>query len=195
MASEINLKGKSVCIFGLKGCGKSNLAATLLGMYGNTALVYDTLSEYSDAQSYDRYVPTNRYNAAELEKITRAVMHSRRYRLFIIDEANRYCPSKPAPLPQAIADLNDWCRHDQYDIIPVYICRRPTQLNQDLTEQADYIAIFRLAGVNDVKYLNELSAGLGDTVQKLPQYHFCLVDPLRNYQVMLPVPKALKSNH
>ncbi|CAI82866.1 hypothetical protein cbdbA704 [Dehalococcoides mccartyi CBDB1] len=179
----------------MKGCGKSNLAATLLDMYGSTALVYDTLSEYPDTAAYDRYVPANRYNSAELEKITRAVMRSRRYRLFIIDEANRYCPSKPSPLPQAIADLNDWCRHEQYDIVPVYLCRRPTQLNQDLTEQADYLCIFRLAGVNDVKYLNELSAGLGDTVRQLSQYHFVMVDQARNYQVMRPVKKAIKSNH
>lgn len=191
---ELNLKGKTAVIFGLKGSGKSNLAATIAESYGGQCLIYDALGEYSASASYDRYVPNDRNSTAELETIIRAVMRSRKYRLFIIDEAHRPAPPKPAPLPLALRDLNDFCRHEQYNISVLFISQRPVKLHQDITEQADYLMIFRLAGTNDQKYLNELSSGLGDAVPKLADYHFMLVNQKREYQLMQPVPKANKSN-
>ncbi len=192
---QIDLKGKRVCIFGLQGSGKSNLAALILKQYGQSALIYDTLAEYKDELEYWRYVPKNRGDQAELSAIVRLALKTRRWRMIVIDEANRYCPSKPAPLPQAISDLNDWCRHKQYDIIPVYIARRPVQLNQDLTELASHLFIFNLAGKNDVQYLNDLKAGLGDAAQGLKQYHFIVVNERREYQVLKPITKQDMLSH
>ncbi|MBA7581104.1 hypothetical protein ES708_23004 [subsurface metagenome] len=110
----------------------------------------------------------------------------KRYSLIVIDEANRFCPPKPAPLPQTVADLNDWRAH--YGITAGYISRRPVQLNQDLTELSHYLFIFSLQGKNDIGYLNDLSAGLGDAVSQLSPYYYMVVDPLRHYQVYSPVP-------
>jgi hypothetical protein len=45
------------------------------------------------------------------------------YSLFIIDEANRFCPPKPKLLPAAVADLNDQNRH--YLMSVGYVARRP----------------------------------------------------------------------
>lgn len=191
---ELNLKGKTGVIFGLKGSGKSNLAATIAESYGASCLIYDALGEYSGSASYDRYVPNDRNSIKELETIIRAVMRTRKYRLFIIDEAHRPAPPKPAPLPLALRDLNDFCRHEQYDISVLFISQRPVKLHQDITEQADYIFLFRLSGKNDQVYLNELSAGLGDAVPKLPDYHFMLVNQKREYKLMAPVAKANKSS-
>ncbi|MFC1846763.1 hypothetical protein ACFLYS_01725 [Chloroflexota bacterium] len=183
----IDLNDKGFCIFGLRGGGKTNLAKHILKQYAGKALIYDTLHEYDDAP-FDNFRPTDRQSVAELENITRLVMKSRRYKLFIIDETNRYCPAKPKPLPQAVADLNDWQRH--YGISTGYICRRPSQLNGDLTELAAYLFIFKLTGKNDIQYLNDIAVGMGDAAAALRPFHYILAPPDRGqYQVKKPVPE------
>ena len=181
----LDLESKAFCIFGLPDSGKSTLAAFILSQYGASAFVYDTLNEYPGSP-FDSYSPRGRYDSGELDQVIRAVMTSQRYSLILIDETNRFCPPKPSPLPQAIADLNDWRAH--YKVTVGYIARRPVQLNQDLTELAHYLFIFNLKGRNDIAYLNDLAAGLGDVVGQLPPYHFIAVDSFRNYQVYEPIP-------
>jgi hypothetical protein len=68
-----------------------------------------------------------------------------------------------------------------------YICRRPSQLNTDLTEIADYLFIFQLGGKNDIQYLNDLKQGLGEAVKNLPPFHFVTVYPDRSFRVSNPV--------
>lgn len=186
----IDLTRKIFVVFGFREAGKSVLSANIGNVFGDKCLFYDTLNDWHNKQvKFDIYSPINRNNPFELEAVTKAVMANPKYTMFIIDEANRHCPSKPKPLPQAIADLNDWCRHPPYSMGAGFIARRPTQLNQDITELADYMFIFQLGGKNDIKFLNDLSDGLGDTVRKLPKYHFALVKPNRSYEVCNPVAK------
>jgi len=107
--------------------------------------------------------------------------------MFIIDEANRFIKPKPTPLTQAVADMNDWCRHPQFNLSIGYIARRPTQINTDIVELCDYLFIFQLGGKNDIRYLNELRDGLGDVVLNLSPFHFALVYPNRTWRVFNPV--------
>lgn len=187
----LDLSSKGFCIFGLPDSGKSTLANSILTPYGSNAFIYDTLGEYSD-EPYDSYIPNDRNDAAELELVTRSIMASRRYSLFIIDETNRFCPSKPVPLPSAIADLNDFRAH--YGLAVGYIARRPVQLNQDLTELAHYLFIFQLDGKNDVHYLNDLKDGLGDAVTNLNPYHFILYHKGSDFEVYSPISKTFTTN-
>ena len=187
----LNLENKAFQIFGLPDSGKSTLANFILNQYGKSAFVYDTLAEFAD-EPYDSYIPKNRGSVTELEQVIRNVMKCRRYKLVFIDELNRFCPSKPVPLPQAIADLNDWRAH--YGIAFGGAARRPAQLNQDLTELAHYLFIFKLTGRNDIQYLNDLADGLGDLVKTLPPYHFVALNPGRSFQVYSPVPVKFKTD-
>ena len=184
---KVKLTRKTWCIFGYKESGKSILAKVLASKYKEKCLYYDTLHECPTAASFHSYPPQNKQSIDELEVIINLIKQNKRYRMFIIDEANRFARAKPSVLPQTIADLNDWCRHPQYNLSVGYIARRPVTLNTDLTEIADYLFIFQLGGVNDIKYLNQMRAGLGDTVMALAQYHFVMVRPNRSWEVMSPV--------
>ena len=184
---KLQLTRKTWCVFGYKESGKSILAKVLATSYGEKCLYYDTLHECPSASKFHSYAPKNKQSLPELEVIIGLIQQNRRYRMFIIDEANRYAPAKPAVLPQSIADMNDWCRHPQFNLSVGYIARRPVTLNTDLTEIADYLFIFQLGGVNDIKYLNQMRSGLGDTVKELSQYHFVVVRPNRTWEVMSPV--------
>jgi hypothetical protein len=187
---ELDLESKGFCIFGLPDSGKSTLVNFILTRWGENAFIYDTLHEYPD-QPFDSYCPDDRYSVAELEPVIRQAM-ARRYGLVVIDEANRFCPSKPAPLPQAVADLNDWRAH--YGMAAGFVCRRPVQLNQDLTELAHYLFVFRLDGLNDTRYLNDLCAGLGDAITRLEPYHFIMYHKGQGFQLMAPVPAEFKTD-
>lgn len=186
----MDLSGKTFCIFGLKKSGKSTFANYILNQFGELAIYYDTLYEAPEDAIFDVYQPKNRYSVAELELFIKAIIPVNinelpKYRMLIIDETNRFCPPKPAPLPPAVADLNDQCRH--YLMSAGYIARRPSQLNQDLTELADYLFIFRLTGKNDIKYLNDTVTGLGDAVLQLQEYEFITVNPDRSFSICNPI--------
>ena len=188
---EIDLDCKGVCIFGLPDGGKSTLARSIARTYGAQCFVYDTLHEYPP-DAYDHYRPAGRYDVPEYERTIRGAMTSGRYKMLIIDESNRFNPSKPKPLPQATADLNDWRSH--YGLATVHICRLPVQLNQDLTELAHYLFIFKMPGKNSIAYLNDSAVGLGDAASALLPYHFLIVFPDRHFEVCAPVPKDNATN-
>jgi hypothetical protein len=180
----IDLENKSACIFGLPDGGKSTLANYIGAAYGSRCFVFDTLNEFPP-EPFDSYSPKRPGDLAEFDRVLRAVISNRQYKLIIIDEANRYCPSKPQPLPQVVADLNDWRAH--WGLAVIWIARLPVQLNQDLTQMAHYLFIFRLPGKQSIQYLNDVAAGLGDTVSRLPKYHFILADGERRYSLVAPV--------
>lgn len=182
---NIDLQRKTFSVFGLKGTGKSTVANHIAEQFGWRTLVYDTLGEVPANANYYSYQPKNRGSVAEFEAVILRIKDSRQFDLFIIDEANRFAPSKPAPLPAQLADLNDQCRH--YGLSVGYIARRPVQLNQDLTELSDYIFVFSLKGIRDIKYLNDLSGGLGEAVLKLEGYQFVIVKPDRSYFISNPI--------
>lgn len=181
----ISLIGKTFCVFGLRGSGKSTLVNCIATHFGASALIYDTVHEIPESAAHFSYQPRNRYSVSELNEIIEGVLKLHRFTLFMIDEANRFCPSKPAPLPQKVQDLNDMCRH--YGLGAGYVARRPVQLNQDLTELAEYLFIFHLAGKADIAYLNDISQGLGDAVLALPNFYFVLVSADRSYEVYNPI--------
>ena len=184
---KLQLTRKTWCIFGYKEGGKSMLAKSIASDYAEKCLYYDTLHEVPALAKFHSYTPKNKHMITELEIVIDLLKKNKRYRMFIIDEANRFARAKPTVLPQALADLNDWCRHPQYNLSVGYIARRPVSLNTDLTEIADYLFIFQLGGVNDIKYLNQLRSGLGDTVKNLPKYHFAVVRPDRTWEIMKPI--------
>jgi len=184
---KLQLTRKTWAVFGYKQGGKSTLAKWLATQYKDKCLYYDTLREVPGEALFHSYTPKNSQNTGELEAIINLLKINHKYRMFIIDEANRYCKPKPSPLPQTIAEMNDWCRHPQYNLSVGYIARRPVQLNTDITEIADYLFIFQLGGKNDIKYLNDLRDGLGDIARTLPAYHFLLVYPDRSYRICNPV--------
>lgn len=178
----IDLKGKGFTIFGLRGSGKSKLAESILAST-DSHLVYDPHQEHPSVMR--RYIPKDRNSKDELNAVITRLVIPWKPALFIIDEANRYVPPKPTPMPSGVQDLVDNARH--WNIAFGCIARRPTQFNSDIVELSDYIFLFGLPGKNDHKYLNDLKRGLGDTVISLPEYHFVVVDQSRNYSVHSPV--------
>lgn len=190
-AFEIDITDKRFCILGLQGTGKSVLSKHFLETTRNN-IVYDVQREY---YGYNRYVVSlkqvHRHDPddpaiRELDHfVYKIVIGTGQIRLFIFEEANRYCPNKK-PLPGSILVLNDDQRH--LKVAFGIIARRPTQLNTDLVELAHYLFIYRLPGKNDREYLESIAEGLGDTVRELKEFHFAVVNPDRSYFVHAPVP-------
>jgi hypothetical protein len=186
-----DITNKRFCVFGLQGSGKSVLVKSLL-TYEPNHMVYDVLNEH---WGFNRYIATHRQiklqrpddpGIKELNTfVNRVILGTGRIRLFILEEANRYCPPKPQSLPSSILDLNDFQRHER--IAFGIVCRRPTQLHSDLVELAHFLFIFQLSGKNDVSYLESLQEGLGEAVKALKPYQFVIVDSGRKFTVHEPV--------
>jgi hypothetical protein len=177
-----SITDKRFVILGLQGTGKTYLAKYLLEQTP-ASIAYDVMHEY---QGFNRYIVKYRqFTKQGIDElnlfVSKVVIGSGKIKLFILDEANRYCPPKPHPLPGSILELNDWQRH--YHVSFGVICRRPTQLHSDLIELAHYLFIFQLKGKNDLLYLDGMAAGLGDTILTLPQYHFVIMHPNHEFEI------------
>lgn len=190
----ISLIDKTFVILGLRMSGKSTLANKILNECGSSALYYDTLGESPPDVPFDFYVPADRNSPFELEKVIAEITPKTRvemaafipkYRMVIIDESNRFCPPKPHPLPPRVAELNDQGRH--YRMSVGFIARRPTQLNSDLIELADYIFVFRLTGQKDLAYLEATVEGLREAVTSLDEHAFVLVHPNKSFEICRPI--------
>lgn len=162
--------GKIALFFGMRGEGKSTLVNSICRQFGPKAIYYDPQGEVPHGVAYHSYTPKDGYSVAEVERCLKIWLDDGQYRLIVVDELNRYCPSKPATLPLQFKRLNDDCRHKNVDFIG--IARRPCQVNQDITELADELDIFFLRGRNDLKYLDNINDGLARRVVALPPHHF-----------------------
>lgn len=162
--------GKVSLYFGMRGEGKSTLVNSVCRSFGARAIYYDPQGEVPASVNYHSYTPRDGYSVEEVQRCLKIWLDAGIYRLIVVDELNRYCPSKPAQLPLQFKRLNDDCRHKNVDFIG--IARRPCQVNQDITELADELDIFFLRGRNDLKYLDDISAGLSTKVVGLPPHHF-----------------------
>lgn len=186
----IDLTGKTYCTLGVKGAGKSTLNDMLLNTYGNDALYYDTLHEAPENAAYNYYQPSDKYSIAELESVIAAIIPQNKFaepkfKLFVVDEANRFFKPYPHPLPEKAKELNDICRH--FGMTFGCIARRPSQLHSDLVDLADYLFIYRLTGKNDMVYLENTVSGLSDTVRNLGNHEFVQVNPDKSFQVCSPI--------
>lgn len=186
-----DITNKRFVILGLQGSGKTTLAKYYLHVT-KSSMVYDVHHEYTGLNRYlAQYRQVDRRNKndpgiLELNNfVSRVVLESGQVRLFVLDEANRFCPNK-YPLPASILTLNDDNRHDK--IAFGAIARRAAQLNTDLMELAHYLFVFRLTGKNDYTFLEDTAIGLGDAVRALEDYQFVIVDPSRRFKVHEPMP-------
>ena len=188
---NLELHAKRFCVFGLNDSGKSNFVKWLVRQWPGAA-VYDVMHEYSQ-HTPENYVPTYKQASPQgIEELnmfcsTEVINNPTKPPAFILEEANRYCPPKPSRLPAGILRINDENAH--YGMAFGVVCRRPTQLHQDLIELSHYRVFFRLNGSNDVRYLNELHAGLGDAVAQLQPYQF-IVHDLNGFVVHAPVERV-----
>lgn len=164
---------KATVIVGMKGSGKSVLAHNIAEQPQYKAVIYDTIAEFPyNHDKYDVYRPHDRYSIEEFKQfIAKYIKGKYKYNLLLVDEANRFVNGGGKRLDKDIMDLNDIQRHEPYRIGTVWIARRPTQLHADIIGLADNVVCFLLTGNNDVKYLNDLKRGLGDSVSQLPPYH------------------------
>lgn len=177
----LDFSNKRIVIFGNNLSGKSFLAKYICSKV-RPNFVFDYHGEYNGIND-NRYLPTYKDNfesmTQELDLVVNNVVIPEAKRgnikLFVFDEASQYCLPKPSRLPQSIRNLNDNYRH--YGNMGIlFIGRRPSQINQDITELAHYKIFFRLGGRADSNYEDDLEQGLAAKVKALKPYHFVVVD-------------------
>lgn len=182
------------CIVGLQGSGKTQLSKKIAREFlskKQKVLIIDLMKEYN-LKGADIYRPVDNVNP--VDEVSTIIQNyiinpfeensSQPYRLVIFDESSRYFNNKLS-LPKPMGYINDFARHLKINVITV--ARRFTQINTDLVELSHNLYIFNQSGLNDIKRLDELSIGLGNTVLNLKPYHYVYVNQTRQYEIKNPI--------
>ncbi len=180
---SLPLMGKRICIIGLQGSGKSELAKYLIRQH-KSSFIIDPMDEYGFVDKDKRNIrfipPSDDFDFSLIfDKIS-----TRDIDLFVVDEISRFCPSRQRG-SKPIRDFADACRHSNTTFIA--IARRPGQVFTDFTELAHYLFIFRLRGRNDGIWLANQASDLPSAVHGLKQYHFIALSPDRTFEEFEPI--------
>lgn len=187
-----------IVVVGLQGSGKSTWTHAYIRAHlaaGHKVLIFDPMREYGKIPGATVYQPKAAGGDAlrrEFELMVSKLIiqpykrnRTQPYRLLVCEEASRYLMAGK-PLPENIGWVNDTMRHMKLSW--VCIARRFVQMQVDISELAHRIIIYRLAGVNDMRRLADISEGLDDAVRSLAKYHYVEVDAERRYEIRPPVP-------
>jgi len=171
-------KFTSTVICGLRGSGKTEYAKRIAVEHGRRCLVVDTVKDFGTGYNFYVWRPQFHFPEVLADLIkgitsgTEGVKQGEDIDLLIVDEANRYAAGGGAKLHPVIAEYNDQLRHAPYSCSAIWIVRRPVQLHPDIVGLADRVIVFRVTGVRDIRYLDDLCSGLGSQAQFLPDFYY-----------------------
>ena len=186
-----------ILIVGLQGSGKTFYTKRLIQdelkqNNNKRVLVLDVMDEYDPKGKTDIFRPKNKAQPVnEAELCIKTLINDPKknrgrcaYSMLVIDETGQYYPNKSI-LPPEFALINNTARHIPLKL--VCITRRISQIHTDLSELASKIIIFRQTGINDIKRLNEIAAGLGDKASELTDHRYIEVNADRTYKEKPPI--------
>lgn len=181
---HVLMRNTVITIFGRKGSGKSFLTKEITEDH-DRVLALDSLGEYGREHKFevftdfdslvDRLVeaeeePTFRISARlvndEEALDTLRVAREISNQLIVIEEASLYC--SPTQLPEEIAWLIRYGRHQEIDLI--FVARRPSEVNRDVTAQSDIVVTFQQREPRDVVYLRSMFGVEAEKVKDLPEF-------------------------
>lgn len=175
------LENHKFCIFGLQGSGKTVLAKHLMRK-NKGWIAYDTTGDF---KGLHRYCPENSTSVEELENFIRFVMRKNgKIKGLIIDEADNYFPSNGRILPYASELIT---KHRHYGLSVGFLTRRPQDMHAKIVESSKTLFSFYQEGVNALKRLDDISAGLGDAVRNLDYTkHEFIIKPVMGEPIKHP---------
>lgn len=175
-----------ISILGHKGSGKTTLAREL--MRGRSrVLVFDTLGEYDTQRIFysfdealramERSIPKARFqwgvrladmaDYVDLFELAFELPGT----LLVFEETSLFC--SPSYLPPSLSKLVRYARHREIDL--VFVSRRASEVNRDLTAQSDFIVTFRQHEPRDLQYLSSVSGRDVSAVRTLPAFKVAVI--------------------
>lgn len=171
-----------LAIFGRKGSGKTELTRKIIKEHPRV-FAFDTLAEYDkgfrvcegkqacidamlDVKDRRSYRLALRCIELDDNLELMALAYEFPRCLVVVEETSLY--ARPTYLPNEIARFVRYGRHREID--QIYIARRPSEVNRDLTAQADIVVSFEQREPRDVKYLRDVAGEAAEQVQNLPKY-------------------------
>lgn len=167
----INIQDKKICIFGIQGSGKTELAKHII-RYFQKPMIYEVNPDMRDTNAYI-YRPKS-LTVDELDEFClkiKKLAKIGKINLFVIDEADIFFRSNFHLMP----NINDLIvNHRHYNLALMFISRRPQDIPSKIIESSHHIFVFSIDGVNAVERLNKLHKGFKILLSKLEyeKYNF-----------------------
>jgi DNA helicase HerA-like ATPase len=165
----------------MKGSGKSFLVQDIVRDY-HRVIAIDSMGEYENEiivgleAGVRRIVQASREREFRISLRTDSVEQDLQLMkvagtlssfLIVVEETSKYVSAYGMPEP--IENMIRYGRHR--DISQIYMARRPSEINRDLTANADVIVTFREQEPRDVAYLRGFMGAQAFKVPNLPEYH------------------------
>lgn len=191
---EIDLDGKHFMTFGKKNCGKSYFNNWLMSKTSSPYVCFDPMREHPDYTDDDVVIrPENTRGEGaneELEEVVAWAKNNREHFGFLwVDEVNRF-HQKGGQLQGPVGELMDLSAH--WGMAFGGIARRPSQVHTDMRDLADYLFLFKLNGISDVRTCDDIARGLGERVASLKPREFMVVHPDGSYEKHAPIKDRLR---
>lgn len=201
-----------VTILGMKGSGKSTLLRELIAER-QRVLVIDSMGEHDDmpgalvregaeacidamlARKGDRRYLIDCLLEEDEDGESReamdvlAVAFEIPNQMIVIEETSFY--TSPSFIPPEISNLIRYGRKRQLDL--VFVARRPSEINRELTAQSDLLVTFRQTEPIDLQYLRARMGPQGDEAANLPEYHVLVAGD--RSRVPLPILARMPVRH
>lgn len=176
-----------VSVFGRKGSGKTTLVRELAASY-DRRIAFDTLGEYGQADGWTvvhdfegaltlMSAPPARFawsirlseiaDYFDLFELAFEIPNT----LLLFEESSLFCSA--SYLPDQLSKLVRYGRHRNIDM--VFVSRRPSEVNRDVTAQSDLIVTFRQHEPRDLMYLAAVSGANVDHVRTLGDYRVAVI--------------------
>lgn len=164
----------------MKGSGKSFLVKDIVRDYSRV-IVIDSMGEYENEiitgfeACVKRVAQASHEPEFRISLRTDSVEHDLQLMkvagtlpsfLLVVEETSKYVSAYGMPEP--IENLIRYGRHR--DISQIYMARRPSEINRDLTANADVIVTFREQEPRDVTYLRSFMGASAYRVPNLRDY-------------------------
>ncbi len=147
----MKFKNTKICIVGIQGSGKTELAKFIASRFKNSLWFLVNLDDIVGMPSNVETIMAEEKTIQELNRLCKVVIElakQDKINCFVIDEADMFL-NRFKPLPKYLNDLV--INHRHYGLALIFITRRPQDIHAKIVESSHHLFIFAMPNSDNIE--------------------------------------------